>query len=197
MNPTIVNPDNQQPVTNGFEPNPAVVQQPSVPIENRPLKVRRSIVQWVLILCAVISLFISISSLAQYLSAKNIEAHSQYTTGMVTNRYIKTDKTFQPKLDNYYYSYTYFVQYTFNPVSSSRQYNATYGISQQDYSDLHKGSSIRVYYDTQNPNVQAVAGYQSTTGSLASVFIVSIIIFVCFLVAYIVLRKRSKRLTKL
>lgn len=125
----------------------------------------------------------------QYNTAKQIQSHSTYTTGTVTKLYAtpKRDVTTGQIL-----SYSYYVQYTFIPFSNNRKYSETYGINKNEFIALHKGSLIGVYYDTQNPNLQNVAGYQSSQESLLIIAVVFAVIFILLVIGIAMLSKRAR-----
>ena len=114
----------------------------------------------------------SISATVQYFTAKNIQAHSAYSSGIVTNLY--TQVVYLKTVN----STAYYVQYTFSPIKSNKKYYATYGVTKKYYDTLSRGSVVSVYYYTPNPNVQNIAGYQSSLKNLELVASVSIIILV-------------------
>lgn len=152
--------------------------QPSAKQQQRA---RRNKLKAVIIFVVVVSLAVTASATIQFFVTKNIQSHSAYTNGTVTKLYT-TSITNKKKV-----AYTYWVQYTFSPTSNRTIYHETYGLNQVQYNSLHVGGSVSVYYDTQKPNVQNVAGYQQDPSSLEEVALVSVAILLLSLVSFVVI----------
>ena len=150
------------------------------------------------VIVMIAALFITISAGLQFATAQKTHAHAAYATGTVTK--LSKDRpypVYRPRcLINcrpLYYAHDpgCYVSYRFTPMNSNKMYSKTlYGISESLYSNLRLQGPIKLYYDSQEPNLNNPAGDESSPSQLAAITLISGAVFAASVVALLLIRSR-------